>query len=456
MRLCTLILFVLIYSVLFDRVGGGRVYAQQLSFSSQYYSNPFVLNPALTGNTTTINAFITHRSQWVSVPGSPQTSYITADGPLDQKNLGLGIKIYTFTTDILSRLGAFATYSYKIKLNETSNLNLGLGMGMLDNKIDYAKALVNDVNDPFLLQQQQSKAVFSADFGVLYTMKGIELGFAVPQVLANKIKYGNLTGADSYYNLSRHYQGTIKYKVDLVKAKGITAYPLIMFRSVGGAPLQFDVNAVVDWKKTGWFGITYHSSYALAVSAGLRYKNLSIGYAYDIGMSKIKTYTGGSTEFLLGYTFNKKDPYVIDTTRGDIWAEQIQSSAALVKPEDYDDAYWKAMNKNVDQQKIFNTIVEGVLSGKVQAYDLVTDSPLTVTQVEAFLSKAKGPKAKGGKKVTEKDLSKIRMSEKWVFDKGRFTLVKQVYRIDLLIKRLDEAGQYTGDDRPLFYVKLKR
>lgn len=436
-------------------MGDDAVFAQQLSFSSQYYTNQFVVNPALTGNGSTINAFITHRSQWVSVPGAPQTSYITADGPLDAKNLGLGIKFYTYTTDILSRMGAFATYSYKIKVNETSNLSFGLAMGMLDNKINYSKAQVTDVNDPFLLQQQQSKAIFSADFGVAYTMKGLEVGFAVPQVLANKVRFGNLTGPDTYYNLQRHYQGTIKYTLDIVKDKGITAYPLIMFRSVKGAPFQFDVNAVVDWKKTGWVGITYHSSYALAISAGIRYKNLSLGYAYDLGMSKIKTYTGRSTEFLLGYSFTKKDPLVIDTTRGDIWAEQIQSAAALIKPEDYQDSYWKSLNKNVDQAKIYNTIVDAVLSGKVQAYDLLTDSPLTVNQVQTILNKAKGPKAKGNKKVTDKDLSKIRMNERWVFDKGRFTLTKQVTRIDLLIQRLDENGQYTGTDKPLFYVKLK-
>jgi type IX secretion system PorP/SprF family membrane protein len=449
------VFIIIVFSFPLGTGNGGGVFAQQLSFSSQYYTNQFVTNPALTGNTSTINAYITHRSQWISVPGAPQTSYITVDGPLDIKNLGIGLKLYSYTTDILSRMGAFATYSYKIKIKEGSNLNLGLAMGMLDNKIDYARAEVHDVNDPVLLQQQQSKAVFSADFGVLYTMKKLEVGFAVPQILANKIKYGNLTGADSYYNLSRHYQGTLKYTVDVSKDKGITAFPLVMIRSVSGAPLQYDFNAVLDWKKTGWIGFTYHSSYALAISGGIRYKSLSLGYAYDLGMSKIKTFTGGSTEFLLGYVFNKKDPVLIDTTRGDIWAEQIQSAAALIKPEDYQDAYWKSLNKNVDQTKIFNTIVDAVLSGKVQAYDLITDSPLTTTQVQTFLNKANGVKSKTNKKVTEKDLSKIRMTEKWVFDKGRFTLTKQVTRIELLIKRLDESGQYTGDDRPLFYVKLK-
>ncbi|MES2592019.1 MAG: PorP/SprF family type IX secretion system membrane protein [Bacteroidota bacterium] len=454
LRNISIITIILFFSTLLKREAGGGVFAQQLSFSSQYYTNQFVTNPALTGNKPTINGFITHRSQWNSVPGAPQTSYGTIDGPLDSKNLGLGLKFFKYTTDLLSRAGAFGTYSYKIKVNEDNTLVLGLALGVLDNKIDFTKAAVHDINDPILFQQQ-NKTVFSADFGLAYNWKKLELGFAVPQVLANKVKYGNLQGEETYYNLSRHFQGSIKYTVEVSKQKNITAYPLIMFRSVSGAPLQFDVNAVVDWKKSGWVGITFHSSNALAISAGLRYKNLSIGYAYDIGISKIKAYTGSSTEVLLGYTFNKRDPLVIDTTRGDIWAEQIQSAALMTKPLDYQDDYWKSLNKNVDQQKIFNTIVDAVINGKVQAYDLLTDSPLTVSQVQAILNKSNTGKSKIPKKVTEKDLSKIRMSERWVFDKGRFTLTKQVFRMDLLIKRLDDSGQYTGDDRPLFYVKLK-
>ena len=447
---------ILFFSTLLIGGAGEDMSAQQLSFSSQYYTNQFVVNPAFTGNNENTKAYITHRSQWISVPGAPQTSYLTVDGPVEEKNICLGLKLYSYSTDILSRVGAFVTYSYKIKVNSDNDLYFGLAAGMLDNRIDFAKAIVHDADDPFLFQEQQNKTIFSADFGVGYKWKKLEAGFAVPQVLGNKIKFGNLTGEDSYYNLSRHYQGSVKYQFDVVKEKGITAFPLIMIRYVKNAPFQYDINAIVDWKKTGWVGFTYHSSYALAVSGGLRYKNLSVGYAYDLGLSKVKTYTGSSTEFLLGYTFTKKPSYVIDTANGEIWAEQIQSTSAMIKPEDYDDAYWKSLNKNVDQEKIFNTIVDAVISGKIQAYDLITNSPLTVPQVQAFLNKKGASKTKNPKKVTNKDISKVRMSEKWVFDKKKFTLVKQVTRIDLLIKRLDESGEYTGDDRPLFYVKMKK
>jgi hypothetical protein len=210
---------------------------------------------------------------------------------------------------MISRTGAFGNYSYKLKIDADNTLYFGLALGILDTKIDFSKAVIRDADDPMLFQTAQNKTVFSADFGMLYLWKKLTVGFAVPQILGNQIKYGFPDGTDSYYNLSRHYQGSVKYVFDVVKEKGITAYPLIMLRTVAGAPVQYDINTVVDWKKIGWAALTYHSNYAIAISAGVRYQNFSIGYAYDIGVSKIRTYTGSSSEFLLGYIFgnNKKE-----------------------------------------------------------------------------------------------------------------------------------------------------
>ncbi|MGB3948395.1 MAG: PorP/SprF family type IX secretion system membrane protein, partial [Bacteroidia bacterium] len=285
-------------------------YAQQMPFSSQYYTNSFVVNPAFTGNGDYINAFLTHRSQWTGLAGAPQTSYLTADGPLKNKNMGLGMRVHTDVTDIISRVGAFANYSYKLKLNDSSHLYFGVALGALSNKLDFSKAVIKDNSDPFLFQQSRSKTVISADLGVAYVWKRLTVGFAIPQFFGNSIKYTILNDDNTYYNLKRHYQGTIKYEFDVIKEKGITAYPLVMFRSVKGAPFQYDINGVVDWKNKGWFGLTFHSNYAFAISAGARYKNFIFGYAYDIGVNKVRSYLGTTSEFLLGYTFaeRKKSP----------------------------------------------------------------------------------------------------------------------------------------------------
>lgn len=456
MKIIIIIYMIFFFCPIFWIGGGGLVLAQQVSFSSQYYTNNFIINPAFTGNKGTTSAFITHRSQWVNVKGAPQTSYFTLDAPVKEKNVSIGLKLYSYSTDIISQVGASATYSYKIKIDNNNNLFLGLAMGMLDNKIDYSRVIMRDKDDAFFLDQQQNKTVFSADFGLKYTRKELEVGFAVPQILGNKIKYGTDNGDIKHFNLARHYQTTVKYEFNVDKEKGITASPLLMVRIVKGAPVQFDLNAIVDWKKTGWVCLTYHSSYALAISAGVRYKNLSLGYAYDIGISKIRSYTGISTEFLLGYTFPKKPAIVVDSTKGsgtdsELWAEQIQSTTALIQPADYDNDYWNSINKNVDRKQIFNTIIDAVISGKLQAYNIITNAPLTISQVKTALVRL----GDNPKMITKNDISKVRMDEKWIFDKKAYKLTKKITRIDLLITQVDDAGEITGNDKPLFYVKLK-
>ena len=281
----------------------GTTIAQQVPFSSQYYANPFVTNPAFTGNHERVNAFLTHRSQWSGISGAPQTSYLTLDGPIEAKNIGLGLNLYSDVTDIVSRVGAFANYSYKLKINDDNNLFIGLALGVINNKIDFAKVVAKDASDPYLFTESQSKAAFSADFGLGYTWKKLEVGFCAPQIIGNTMHYKKTDDQSSYYTFARHYQGSVKYTFDLVKEKEITIYPLIAVRYATGSVFQYDVNVVCDWKKMGWVGVTYHSNYAVAISGGLRYKNIGVGYAYDLGIGKVKKYTGSTSEFLLSYTF---------------------------------------------------------------------------------------------------------------------------------------------------------
>ncbi|MCE9539453.1 MAG: hypothetical protein K8R85_09575 [Bacteroidetes bacterium] len=139
----------------------------------------------------------------------------------------------------------------------------------------------------------------------------------------------------------------------------------------------------------------------------------------------------------------------------DVWADLVESKTILVKPESWEEEYWNSVNVNMDKNKIFNTVVDAVLSGKKQAYNLFTDSLFTIDEVKAMVDKngSVNTEATELKKISADDLSMIRMREKWMFDKENFKLEKQVTRIDLLFKKLDETGQYIGD-KPLFYINL--
>ena len=123
-----------------------------------------------------------------------------------------------------------------------------------------------------------------------------------------------------------------------------------------------------------------------------------------------------------------------DSTKTEVWAELVESKTAVIKPEGFDDDYWNSINKKVNRSSIFNTIVDAVINGKKQAYNILTDSVLTIDQFKVLITMGNGNATNSEiKKLNENDLSAIRMREKWVFNKEKFTLEKQVTRIDFLM-----------------------
>jgi type IX secretion system PorP/SprF family membrane protein len=292
----------------------GVASAQQLPLYSQYYAIPFLQNPSLAGNTEFVNASLIHKSMWKDIPGAPVTSAFTLEGPIQEKNIGLGGVLFSDVTDITQRTGFSTAYSYKININDDNHIMFGANIGIIDSKIDFTRAIVKDANDPLMLQNAVHKTVLDAGFGMTYMWKTLEIGFAAPQLLGNKIEF-NSGPSDAYYVLSRHFMASAKYTFDINKDKGLKVYPLVMVRYAKNAPFQYDVNAVLDWEKRGWFAVTYRSNYAVGLNLGIRInKSLRAGYAYELAVGSISTYSGGSHEIMLGYTFGKKEEKPVDPT----------------------------------------------------------------------------------------------------------------------------------------------
>ena len=387
--------------VLFAVVIFTKVQAQQMPFSSQYYSNQFITNPALTGNKGTTNAFLTHRTQWVGISGSPQTSYFTIDGAMKKDGVGVGLVLYSDVTDILSRTGGNVNYSYKLKINESNSLTFGLALGIVNNKVDFTKTVVLDKTDPFLNTEQVSRTVGNADFGLAYNWNKLEVGFAMPQLIGNSFNFSNNLGTTGSYNLVRHYYGSVKYLFDVNVSKGITAYPLVMVRSTAGSPFQYDINGIIDWKKYGWFGITYHSNYAVAFSVGARYKKISIGYAYDLGINKIKRYTGTTSEFLLSYnlgesTSNSDDLEKLKLKVSDLTAKDSINEIKindLIKKDTLNDSLVQHLKIMTDSNTVeierLKERLNKVDGGGAKTADELKKQAEAKAKIEAELAKAK-------------------------------------------------------------------
>ncbi len=281
--------------------------AQQIGVFSHFFYKPMVYNPAFTGAGDEANAMLISHSQWTGFKGAPQLTLFTLDGNFMEKKAGVGLQLISDRKGITNRVGGNLSYSYKLKLNDETHLAFGLSLGIIDQTYDFSKSIVETGSDPVLFPDSQHKTAFDGSFGLALNWKDLEFGFAVPQILGNKIKFAdNTSNVRDYYIQERNYMTSVKYKFLISKEKGISISPLALVRILPNTPLQYDGTVTMDWYDKFWIGASYKSAYAVAANAGFCvYKQLYVGYSYDFITGSIGKYSGISHEIMVNFKLGK-------------------------------------------------------------------------------------------------------------------------------------------------------
>lgn len=284
-------------------------FSQQIPFYNHHFINPFIYNPAFTGYKENVSAFLVRNSRNSSFDGGVINNYLTVDGGLKEGKHGLGLSAAYQTQGIQQQLGAGLSYSYLIKINNNHSFRAGVQMGFLDNQLDAAAINVEMTDDPFLQELSRNKLTYNATFGLLYTWKTMRIGFSIPQLIGNKVKYGKVDPR-GFYQLERHYMLNISQPITLTKDKVWSLTPNVMLRYLPGLNLQYDVLLKADHKKWAWLAVGYKSDYAVELNAGIKVLDgLKIGYSYEYVIGSLAAYKSGMNhEIMLGYTF-KNDKY---------------------------------------------------------------------------------------------------------------------------------------------------
>lgn len=279
---------------------------QQIPLYSQYNDNPFLYNPARTGEGENTQLYGIYRRQWTDIGGSPETVALTVDGALKSKKIGLGAYLYSDRTDLVERLGGNLAYSYFFNFGEDHRLSLGLSVGLQQLRVNMDQANPNDENDPLLQSNLKSGVTFDGNVGFNYYYKGLKLGFSVPQLLQTKVQDLNSNSALDY-QMARHYLAMASYEISIANDK-LFIEPGAMFRMTNGGSFQVDGLAKISYKRLAWLSVAYRYDYAVTVGAGVQiHDRLSLGYATDIAINGLQGYTSGTHEVMIGFKFGKRD-----------------------------------------------------------------------------------------------------------------------------------------------------
>ncbi len=279
-------------------------FAQQQNRFTQFMFNEYAINPAYTGAINYSPVQLTYRKQWQGFNGSPETFTFGGHTAINSK-MGIGGQI--FKDDMggaVTQTGIMLNYVYRVRINDKSGISFGIGAMINQVTFDNTKINALDANDPGFQGGVQKSITPDAMFGILYQYnKKLKIGIGSSQLIQSKLKNINtIPGFNS--RLIRHYNAEISYK--FIISEKISIEPSILAKATEVTPLQIDINTLAWYKSLIMVGFTYRHKDAVAILLGAKYKNMFLGYSYDISTTAIKSYNNGSHEIMLGYHFVNK------------------------------------------------------------------------------------------------------------------------------------------------------
>lgn len=272
--------------------------AQHQPILSQYMLNPIILNPAHTGSKGGLSTAIQYRRQWIGFSDenvTPNTLVFSLDSPLRNKKFAIGTIGVVDRFALTNNFDQLLLFSYRLFVTSSASLTLGLQAGYLYSRTDYSALEMND--DGAFNDSYSTFMLPKSGAGAMLNISKFYIGFSIPQIYFYTPK--NSLGKKSIVNSNIAY---LNLGYLFVVSDNFHIRPSFLYRYLDYIQAKnFDINAMVEWKKTFSIGFSYRNNNALIALAEFRLNQFSIGYAYDHSLTKIGT--NGSHEILLKYIF---------------------------------------------------------------------------------------------------------------------------------------------------------
>lgn len=285
-------------------VAGFLARGQHTPLTSQYLFNGLLINPAYAGSRDAFTANLTWRQQWVGFDGAPSTQLMSVHSPIKYTRAAVGVLLLNDQIGVSRETGFLTNYAYRIPVRK-GKLQLGLGAGFTVLQADWSRVELQNRSD--LQFANDSRGVLKPNFsaGAYFYKKNYFVGASVPFVMTHR--YDVRTKEWAIFSDRSQYQPMITggYLWKLNRHMKLKPSTLLRYRMAGG--LQADVNANLIINDRIWTGLSYRNRDAIIGSFEvLPSPQWRLGYAYDMGLSRLTPYHQGTHELMVQYEFGKK------------------------------------------------------------------------------------------------------------------------------------------------------
>jgi type IX secretion system PorP/SprF family membrane protein len=276
--------------------------AQQDAMYSQYMFNYLIVNPGYAGSRDVLSVTGMYRKQWINVDGAPSTLTFSADMPIANERMGIGLTVFKDQIGKEGNTGVYGSYAYRIRLTQRGTLSFGANVGFTQYSADLSNVRTGQGsgqgNDPaFSGNIREMNPNFG--FGMYYSTDKFYLSVALPHLLDSKL--GDLSNLGRSV-LRKHYFLGAGFVFPV--SPNIKLKPSTLIKVVEGAPIQGDFNLNAWYVDKIGLGVSYRTGDAIVAmlefqaTTGLRF-----GYSYDITTTPLARYASGTHEIMVRYEF---------------------------------------------------------------------------------------------------------------------------------------------------------
>lgn len=270
------------------------VTAQQEAQFTQYMFNTISVNPAYAGSRGQLTAASLYRSQWIGLPGAPETLTVNIHSPIRESRVGYGLSLINdnIGDGVVNETALDAMVSYTLDVSRDAKLSFGLNVSGSFLSLDFNNLRNFDQegqNNP--IADQPNISEFNPNFGVgfYYHTDKFYLGLSAPDLINNEAFDNN---GQNLLSVERvNYFLITGYVFDL--NNNFKFKPALLTKAVSGAPLQVDISANFLFNDRFSFGAAYRWDAAVSALAGFQLTDqLMLGIAYDREITEL-----GATQF---------------------------------------------------------------------------------------------------------------------------------------------------------------
>lgn len=275
-------------------------YAQDVTNFTQFFINPYSINPSYAGIEGRSALSLAYRKQWSGIEGAPSIANLSFHTPT-MLGINYGLNFVNDSRGILSTSAAAVTVGYTLTLDKHKFIRFGLSGGVSFNKIDQEELPA----DPVLSEMLDKNASLIGNAGLSFHFNTVHFGASLPNIFSPAYVSEDAFSVKEV----KPFQSVIVHASNrfyFAKDKHVFE-PYLIYRINQDLPSQIEAAAVLHLNHVLWLGGSYKQDFGISALGGVKMQNFFlIGGSYSLKNTGDNELNSPSFEIQLSYIFGAK------------------------------------------------------------------------------------------------------------------------------------------------------